>query len=388
MASIFGGKRLLSAALVSALASGACSTSSGGKKGPTVTPAPEGEPWKTLEEWHLFADAPAQKPQDRVVPYDVIAQLFADYANKRRFLYVPDGEHIGYHATDVWDLPVGSIFVKTFSFFADARDPSKGERLLETRLLIHETAGWRPHTYVWNAEETEATLLRGGSTVPSEFIDPSGNPRTDNYVIPSESTCRECHGKLGLTDTLGGRTRQLDRTFDYGSGPENQIDHMAALGFFSETPEPAASRTHVVDPMDTAQPLDLRARSYFEGNCAHCHRPGDWNASLSGLWLDFESTDPSQSSINWGVCKHPAAAGGGTCGYSLDVVPGQPDQSIMTCRMESESGVGNVKMPPVGRNLVDAEGAALIRQWILDMPGSCTADPGTDGGALADAATD
>jgi hypothetical protein len=42
--------------------------------------------------------------------------------------------------------------------------------------------------------------------------------------------CHDCHGKPEQTLLLGPRTRQLDRDFDFGAGPENQLDHMAALG--------------------------------------------------------------------------------------------------------------------------------------------------------------
>src|SRR6185436_2622236 len=89
---------------------GTTSTSSG------VTPAPEGAPYETLEDWHLFADAKAQTPEAGVVTYEVIAQLFADYAYKRRFLFVPKGKKIGYSETDRWTFPVGTILVKPFSY--------------------------------------------------------------------------------------------------------------------------------------------------------------------------------------------------------------------------------------------------------------------------------
>src|SRR5262249_10420118 len=162
---------------------------------------------------------------ERVVPYDVNSQLFADYATKHRFIYVPAGKTIGYDPVNTWSLPVGTILVKTFSYLADARDPSKGERLLETRLLIHESAGWAPHPHVGDAAQTTATRKVGGDVIDSQFVDPSGQSRTNGYVVPSENDCRSCHGRLGSTDTLGGRTLQLDRDNDYGRGPENQIDH-------------------------------------------------------------------------------------------------------------------------------------------------------------------
>jgi uncharacterized repeat protein (TIGR03806 family) len=351
--------------------------------GSGVTPAPEGEPYSTLDEWHLFEDAVKQSPGVRVVPYEVVSQLYADYTTKRRFIYVPEGKKVGYSATEKWAMPVGTILVKTFAYPADTRDPSKGERLLETRLLIHEASGWVPHTYVWDAAQKSATLKVGGDVIDSQFIDPSGKDRTNGYIVPSENDCRGCHGRLGETDTLGGRTRQLDRDNDYGSGPENQIDHMARLGFFDSAPEPAASRVHLVDPFGSAS-LSERARSYMDGNCAHCHVPGTAQGSSSGLWLDWDSTGPTAAKNHWGYCKdRPSAAGGGTCGLLFDIVPGRPDESILICRVNST--LTKEKMPTVGRNLVHTEGVALLRDWIASIPGSCGNPPQTDAGVEAGA---
>ena len=103
---------------------------------PRVAPAPAGDPWQTLGEWHLFTDAVQQAPNERVVPYDVIAPLYSDYTFKRRFVFIPEGTAIEYDPTAVWQLPVGTILVKTFSYLTDMRDPSLGERLLEKPLLL------------------------------------------------------------------------------------------------------------------------------------------------------------------------------------------------------------------------------------------------------------
>jgi hypothetical protein len=51
------------------------------------------------------------------------------------------------------------------------------------------------------------------------------------------------------------------------------------------------------------------------------------------------------------------------------VVPGEPDASIMMCRLESTTP--KVQMPPVGRVVVHEEGAALLREWIASLPGTC-----------------
>jgi uncharacterized repeat protein (TIGR03806 family) len=344
-----------------------------------VTPAPEGLPHETLAEWHLFVDTVEQVPTPRLVPYDVNAELFADYAFKRRFIYVPEDVHIGYEATEKWRLPVGTILVKTFSYPFDARDLTKGERLLETRLLIHESAGWATHTYVWDSAQTTARLEPSGDILAVNFVDAAGNDVSSNYVVPTEDECRQCHGKAPATNTLGGRTRQLDRDHDYGNGPENQIDHFDLLGLFERAPEPASSRQRLVDPFGTA-PIGERARAYLDGNCAHCHQPDDAFGSLSGLWMDYASTDPNNdSALHMGVCKKPTSAAGSTCGYLFDVVPGKPDESILICRLEATSP--RMRMPPVGRTLVHEQGARLLRDWISTLTGSCGATPAPEAGA-------
>jgi uncharacterized repeat protein (TIGR03806 family) len=347
-----------------------------------VTPAPDDSPYTTLAEWHLFTDPVKQLPAPGVVPYEVISQLFADYASKRRFIYVPPGTKIGYSDADEWRFPVGAILVKTFSYLADTRDATKGETLLETRLLIHQADGWVADTYRWNAEQTEATLSLGGAVVDSTFIDASGETVKNGYKIPSGSDCLTCHGKLGDTDTLGAKTRQLNRDHDYGSGPENQIDHFAKLGLLEKGPE-AGAREMLVDPFGAA-PIFERVRSYFDGNCAQCHKPGDSPGSLSGLWLDYASTAEDQPRVNWGFCKMPASAGGGTCGHQFDVVPGAPDDSILICRLESQ--LAKVKMPPLGRNLIHTEAVQLMRDWTTVAPGKCGAAPVPEKDAGGDAA--
>jgi hypothetical protein len=111
---------------------------------------------------------------------------------------------------------------------------------------------------------------------------------------------------------------------------------------------------------DKSESLDLRAKSYLEVNCAHCHR-ATGPAYTSGLYVDYYQENPEHR----GICKSPVAAGKGTGGLLMDVVPGKPDESIMVFRMESEDA--GIKMPEVGRSLVHKEGVALIREWISAM---------------------
>ena len=47
-----------------------------------------------------------------------------------------------YKSDGVFELPVGTVIAKTFAYPRDARDPSQGRRLIETRILKHEPDGW------------------------------------------------------------------------------------------------------------------------------------------------------------------------------------------------------------------------------------------------------
>jgi uncharacterized repeat protein (TIGR03806 family) len=301
------------------------------------------------------------------MPYDVIAPLFSDYTAKRRFLYLPEGAQIGYQPGELWKLPEGSILIKTFSYPHDARAPAKGERLLETRLLVFTRDEVVAHTYVWNAEQTDATRKVAGTRIATSWIDEAGEQRANDYTVPNTNKCFDCHGKRGVTDSLGLRTRQLDRDFAYDEGRENQLAHLERLGWLDRAPEPYDQRERLVNPFGDA-PLDQRARSYLDANCAQCHKQGG-DASASGMWLDWRSTAPDKDRATWGVCKRPTSADGATCGRGVDIVPGQPDMSIYMCRLESTEA--EVQMPPVGRNLVHAEGVALLRDWIASLEGSC-----------------
>ena len=328
-----------------------------------VTPAPPGQPYEQLSAWNLFSDVAGQVPQNGVVPYSVNSVLWSDAASKHRFIYVPEGASVGYEPEAKWRFPVGTILVKTFGMRADLRDPASDERLLETRLLVHEPDAWVAHVYVYDQSGGDAKRTPVGTTLPVSFVDETGQTVQNDYGVPNTNQCQECHGRGSEMNTLGGRTRQLERDGDYGDGLVNQIDHMAALGWFDAAPEPPAQREALPDPMGSAS-VSERARSYMDANCGHCHGH-DGGASTSGLKLAWEHTGPGADPAEYGVCKVPTSAGGGTCGLTWDVVPGNPDQSILICRVETREP--KVQMPPLATKLIHEHGVALLREWISAM---------------------
>jgi uncharacterized repeat protein (TIGR03806 family) len=339
------------------------------RRGPTLTLAAAlslgcaEEVPNELSSWGLFEDGATQTPAEGVVPYALISPLFSDYTAKHRFIRLPEGGQITYTDEDDWLFPTGTVISKTFSYPYDLRDPSIGERLLETRLLVlGDDEEWDAYVYQWNEEQTEAVRARAGARVSAEWMHHDGTPRELDYRIPNEVQCANCHGGAEPMTPIGPRTAQMDRDFDYDAGLENQIDHMAALGMFAN--DVPAERVAFVAP-DADASLDARARGYLDANCAHCHSEHG-AAAQSGLWLDAHIEDPAVL----GVCKRPVAAGRGAGGRRFDIVPGDPDASVMVFRMESEEP--GIKMPELPSQLAHAEGVALIREWIAAMePAGC-----------------
>ncbi|RMH39548.1 MAG: hypothetical protein D6689_16180 [Deltaproteobacteria bacterium] len=308
------------------------------------------QPCRWLSSTRLFRGGSAAEPvpNDRVVPYDVNSPLFSDYADKRRYLYLPEEQAATYSADEAFALPVGAVLVKTFQY---------PQRVIETRLLVHAADGWRGYTYVWNDEQTDAELRVAGATFEID-----GHP----YLVPNANQCKECHEEVeDVLGPVGIKARHLNRDFDYGDGPVNQIAYLVDRGLLAGAPADLGDvpRAPVWDDPATGS-VDERARAYLDINCAHCHNPSG-RARTSGLDLRAANSDP----YSYGVCKPPVAAGGGSGGLQYSIVPGAPDESILIYRVESVEP--DVQMPELGRTRVHAEGVALLREWIAAMDGGC-----------------
>jgi uncharacterized repeat protein (TIGR03806 family) len=304
---------------------------------------------ETIAEWNVFVDVRSQTPTAEYVPFEIVAPLFSDYADKHRFVRIPGGTRITVSPDGRWQFPVGTVLVKTFSF---------GARIIETRLLVRTEDEWEPYVYVWNDDLTEAVRVTAGRRVPVEIIGDDGAPITFDYRVPSGTQCGNCHGGSEDIVPLGPRTGQLDR--------DGQIERFLALGWLDVDPRATPSprfADYQVDPAGMMfEQLEPLARSYLDANCAHCHRDGVGGADQSGLFLDIENADPG----SLGVCKSIVAAGPASGGRRAVIHPGDPDDSVMVYRMEStEAGV---KMPELPTVLAHVEGAALIRAWIAAMP--------------------
>jgi len=338
-----------------------------------------------LSEWHLLEQRDGKVVlNDGVTPYDLNSTLFSDYAHKLRTVILPSGTSIHY-GEDAFEFPVGTVISKTFYYpRADAaaqgrigvrKDPTQSTpasldlhrvRLLETRLLINTASGWVAIPYVWNAEQTEATLALAGDSLSLELVSDEGH-QPFAYLVPDTNQCAGCHAlehHSQKIEPIGIRARHLNKTFRYGETTENQLAHWQKVGLLTGAPDPAQAPRNARwdDPADGD--LETRARAYLDVNCGHCHRPRG-AASTSGLLLHAQESER----VHLGECKIPIATGRGSGDALFDIVPGTPDESILLHRMLSTEA--DVAMPELGRALVHIEGVSLIRDWIAALPGGC-----------------
>ncbi len=307
-----------------------------------------------LSDWNLFVGTGLQ-PNQGVLPYDLNTPLFSDYAGKYRFVWMPPGTHARYRDDTVFDFPVGTILAKSFAFPGE----NGKEKLIETRLLVHGKTGWVGLPYVWNERQTEARLDLAADPVPVSYADRSGQKHTFTYFIPNANECKQCHENARVMLPIGPKARNLNKDYVYPDGTDNQLARWTQVGYLQGMPSPQAVPKAARWDISQSGTLDERARAYLDSNCAHCHQPG---AGAGYTGFDLRLTATSLESL--GLCKSPNSAGRvGSLVY--DLVPGNPEESILVARMESTRP--KEMMPQIGRSVVHEEGLALIREWVRSL---------------------
>ena len=309
------------------------------------------DPAKRLSEYNFFSNPINQLPSEQVIPYELITALFSDYTDKHRFVYVPKGMTAAYNDDEVFSFPVGTALIKTFSY----QKADGTELLLETRLLLHKDNGWDALTYVWDMNKGDAYLALGGRTIDVRNVITPSNSNYIRYRVPNKNQCKECHLKNDVIEPIGPKPRNINKQIVYKDDVKrNQIDHWTAIKILEEN---NYSYDRMVNAFSQNYDLNLRARSYLDINCGHCHSP-EGSASSSGLYLSIDDED-------FGIYKKPVAAGRGSGGLSYSIVPGHPDESILLYRMRSNEP--DVMMPESGRTLMHDEAIELVSEWITEM---------------------
>ncbi len=274
-----------------------------------------------------------------VEPYEPRFPLFADGAEKSRWVKLPAGSVIDQSDPDHWSFPVGAQFWKEFKVDG---------RRIETRLIqrfgpsdddVSYTA------YAWRADGSDADLV-------SARLGES-NALGSGHDIPTEDQCRDCHGYL-KEHVLGFSAIQLNHT---NAGVT--LQRLADESRLTPSDVPAATV-----PGDATT---VAALGYLHANCSHCHnssgvtdftRPFDLRLSTKDN--DVESTGAYRTAVG-----QPVELASLPARYALRIQPGAPDISAIVYRMSMRGNL--LQMPPLGATLVDQDGRDAIVAWVNSL---------------------
>ena len=281
----------------------------------------------------------ATKPASGLIPYAPSAAFWSDGAVKERWIGLPNGQNITVGADGDWDFPNGTVLMKNFRL---------ANQLIETRLFMRHPDGvWAGYTYQWNAQQTDATLVRGGKQV---------SIGGQTWIYPSEAQCLQCHTEAA-GGSLGLETRQLafNITYPQTGRDAHQLTTLNAINTLTPPIADPEDEIPYPNPTGTAGTLGERARAYLHTNCSQCHRPNGPTTSNMDLRYTTALADTSACGVV------PGLGDLGIANARL-IAPGAPERSVIPARMNSR-GVPEA-MPPVGSSRVDDAGVTLIRNWI------------------------
>jgi len=201
------------------------------------------------------------------------------------------------------------------------------------------------------------TAHTGAATATAEFQFPE--QRNQPWYFPGRQDCITCHNAAS-GGVLGVKTRQsnVDRLFESTGLVDNQLRAWNHAGYFEPALDEASiSRMNRLVPhTQTNASLELRARSYLDANCSNCHRPGGVRAT----WDARIETPLGLAGIIGGPVNDTLGVTG-----SQVVVARDLSRSILHRRISTATEP--YRMPPLGKNVVDAAGVDLLAQWILSL---------------------
>ncbi len=282
--------------------------------------------------------------QEGVRPYEPLYALWADGAQKTRWIYLPPGTAIDTTDMDHWSFPPGTKFWKEFSLL--------GGRL-ETRLLWIYGPGagdFLLASYWWNPE--------AGMPDDAEMADPFLGAQQVNgttHDIPSQQDCHTCHDSLE-EHVLGFGAIELNHTL---SG--TNIHTLMDAGALTTSPNLA----------ELAIPGDSRAQAamgYLHANCGICHNvtPGATGIPTPAMILrlsvgatTIQQTKTYQTAVNVATTDFTSFP------YRIE---GQNPSNSGVIRTMMTRDNSRQEMPPLASKEVDDAGVAAVTAWIDELP--------------------
>jgi mono/diheme cytochrome c family protein len=337
-----------------------------------------------------------------VISYAPTYPLYSDGSGKMRYVRVPRGTSVVFDkATQKFHIPDNTRFYKTFLKEVVDGNGNPRYRKIETRLIVARADTDPPAgssgppkinalfgTYVWNDNETQATLLQDPLRNGQPFRDRLITYYTDemkaqsiidatpaggnleyaleqepglvrHYALPGSDRCLDCHMGSPTTDfVLGFTPLQVNRrptgqggVYEPAMGDElTQLQRLIDYGVISGMTSPAD-----VVPLEESEgtraprnQYELNAQAYMVGNCAHCHNPRGFPTRKAPVLKDL---------LNF----LPTADGGGVFQFPLD----------RTSPLRERGQNSNVVIPYITPSLRDypapytaAPGGYSVPKWL------------------------
>jgi hypothetical protein len=288
--------------------------------------------------------------------------LWSDGADKQRWLSIPPGSAIDATQPDAWQFPPGTRLWKQFAL---------GGRPVETRFIERLADGrWRFAAYVWNASGTEAVLAPARGAVVNHQDAPNGR-----YRVPSRGDCIACHAGAAVP-VLGVGALQLspDRDSLAAHGRPRHADELdpralVERGWLRGLPP----RLLDAPPRIAADtPVERAALGYLHANCSHCHHGGEGRVPVRlNLAQSADAAAAGRAAVLQSLLDAPSRwrAHAGIDEPRI-VLPGNISGSVLAQRMASREP--RAQMPPLGTEITDPEGLALVSRWIAETATSPT----------------
>ena len=283
-----------------------------------------------LSEYNIYVGNPSDLiPSPDYKVYLLGSTLFTDFADKQRLIKLPIGTLMSKIDDGLPMFPDGTVIVKTFFYYHDKRDLSKGKRVIETRLLVKEDGKWNVADYLWNESQTDATFIEDGLNTTVNYIDEDGEPKVLAYHVPNNRECATCHLKNDDLSPLGPKLRNLNITAESSQNPMNQLAYFQKEAMLNQFDHTTVSTTPNFENINLS--TEIRARAYLDANCGHCHNI-DGFAADTDLFLDYD--------------------------VSLE------NSNIRARKEDILDNLNEGKMPFLGTSVLDQEGIELIKDYL------------------------
>ncbi len=320
-----------------------------------------------LSQTGLFDDTQSQKPAGGVRAFAINHPQWQDGAVSSHFLALPDKSQVtvfnepqpvGVLAmfNSRLHYPAGTVLAKTLTMPAGGRSGFPRDMRIETQVLHFDGRLWRPYTYLWNKEQTDAELVPAGGkevTLPGSA--------QQRWRVHSRTECMQCHNPWPET-TLAFAPEQLHQP---EAGADSQWLQLASEGYVATLNKDRQAieavrcvRKPLVPP--TADDKMVAARAYLHVNCSHCHQNGA-GAGVE-VSLRFQDELKNMKAVDVVPTKGTFGIEGGKI-----ISRAKPARSSLLMRMASSS-VG--RMPHIGSREVDFAAVAMVNDWLASLSDS------------------